>query len=93
MIVPIVYTLEVCPNCMKLKEALTKAGIEYDERDMQSAESITEMRINGCFAMEAPVLQIGERFAESSVIFEQGTVDMQYVRKMIDDEENSYRWN
>jgi glutaredoxin len=87
--IPIVYTLEVCPNCIKLKEALTKAGIRYDERDMQSAESITEMRVNGCFAMEAPVLQVGEIFAESSTLFEQGTVDMQYVRQMIDDEDNS----
>lgn len=86
---PIVYSLEVCPNCMKLKEALTQAGICYDERDMQSAESITEMRVNGCFAMEAPVLQIGERFAESSTLFEQGTVDMQYVRNMIKNDELS----
>lgn len=89
--IPIVYTLDCCPNCEKLKEALTKAGIEYYERDAQTAESITEMRVNGCFAVEMPVLQIGNLFAESSVVFEQGTVDLQYVKKMIDDEDNSYK--
>jgi len=92
MIIPIVYTLDCCPNCEKLKGALKNAGIEYTERNAQTAEAITEMRVNGCFAIEMPVLQIGERFAESSVIFEQGTVDMQYVKKMIEDEEESYKF-
>jgi len=86
---PIIFTLEVCPNCMKLKEALKEEGIEYDEKDMESGEGITELRFGGCFAMEAPVLQIGEVFAESSVIFRRGAVDMQYVKELIKTAEES----
>ena len=37
--IPIVYTLEVCPNCEKLKAALEEAGIEFEERDMQTRDS------------------------------------------------------
>lgn len=55
-----VYSLEVCPNCHQLKEMLDDYGIPYDDVDMQAPEWITEMRVNGCFAMEAPVLQVGE---------------------------------
>jgi hypothetical protein len=31
---------------------------------MGSAESITELRVNQCFAMEAPVLQVDDTFYE-----------------------------
>lgn len=83
---PIIYTLDCCPHCEQLKEALDEMGIDYEERNMQTAEAITEMRVNGCFAIEAPVLQYGESFGDSSVIFKRGTVDMQYVRGLINDE-------
>lgn len=66
----IVYTLEVCPNCILLKEALTELNIDYEERDMQSAESITDMRVEGYFGFEAPVLCIdGDKFYDTKQLF------------------------
>jgi len=61
----IIYTLENCPQCIEMKNKLAACGYEYIEKPMDSAESITEMRLNQCFAMEAPVLQVGDRFYES----------------------------
>lgn len=55
---PVVFTLEVCPNCERLKEKLTEEGIEYDERDMQDKMSLVDLRVLQCFAREAPVLVI-----------------------------------
>ena len=55
-----VYTLPSCTRCESLKEELHKRGIDFIVAEMDSAESITEMRIEGCFAMEAPVLAIVE---------------------------------
>ena len=60
----ILYSLPNCPNCLEIKEKLESYGYEYEERPMDSAESITELRFNGCFAIAAPVLQVDDAFFE-----------------------------
>lgn len=65
----IVYTLEFCPRCELLKEFLTSHNIEFSVADMSSAASLTEMRMNGVFVTEAPVLQKGKTFLTSREIF------------------------
>jgi glutaredoxin len=69
-----IYTLELCPNCELLKEYLTGHTIPYEERDMSTAESLTELRINGIFVSEAPVLQKGDNFLTSPDLFFGGHV-------------------
>lgn len=64
-----VYTLENCPNCELLKEYLDAAGIGYTIRNMMEAEALTELRINGIFVREAPVLQVGTTFLISKDLF------------------------
>ena len=59
-----IYCLENCPRCDEIKAKLTDAGYEYREEDMSTAANITELRVNGCFAMEAPVLRVGDNFYE-----------------------------
>jgi len=56
----IVYTLPDCPNCARLKEALTERCIPFEEKPLDDPESLTDMRVNGCFTNEAPVLKIGD---------------------------------
>lgn len=69
----IVYTLECCPHCELLKEYLKTRGYPFVEEDMSSAESLTELRVNGIFVNEAPVLRRGEDdFYTSSDLFENG---------------------
>jgi glutaredoxin len=79
----VVYSLENCPHCEELKAFLTKSGFEYDERDMQLMDSMVDMRVDGIFAMEAPVLKYenGEAFAyfESNVTFPGGKLDEHLV--------------
>jgi glutaredoxin len=59
-----IYTIQDCPNCENIKSKLTAAGYEFREEDMCSPENITELRSNGCFAMEAPVLRVDDTFYE-----------------------------
>lgn len=61
-----IYTLEHCPNCVKLKDSMKANGINYKEIRMDSAEGQTELKFNGIFAIEAPILQIGDVFLEVS---------------------------
>lgn len=67
--VTIVYSTKTCPRCVQLKEALTKAGIAFENKDMGSTEAITELRINGVFTMSAPVLQSGDQFFTVEELF------------------------
>ncbi len=60
----IVYTLENCLHCEEIKSKLTACGYEYEERDMSTAENLTELKILGCFAREAPVIQVDEKCFE-----------------------------
>ncbi|MHC1625759.1 MAG: glutaredoxin family protein [Methanoculleaceae archaeon] len=67
-----VYTLKCCPNCERLKDFLHRKGILFMERDMMSADALTELRVNGVFVQEAPVLQIGSEFLTSGELFSDG---------------------
>jgi glutaredoxin len=79
----IVYTLENCPNCELLKEYLAACGAAFQERDMMSAEALTEMRINGVFVREAPVLQRDKTFLTSAELFVAGSVREEVVSPLI----------
>jgi glutaredoxin len=79
----IVYTLELCPNCDLLKGFLKKNGHPYIERDLSTPESLTELRVNGVFVNEAPVLQKGEDFFTSSDMFPSGKLDETQIAKLI----------
>jgi glutaredoxin len=78
-----IYTLELCPNCELLKEFLTGHGIPYRVRDMSTAESLTELRINGIFVSEAPVLQNGDNFLTSPELFSGGKVREDNVTQLV----------
>jgi glutaredoxin len=80
----IVYTLEFCPNCELLKEFLSGRGIPYAERDLSSAESLTELRVNGIFVNEAPVLQNEDLFLTSEEMFSSGAVREDQIKKLIE---------
>ncbi|CVK31635.1 hypothetical protein MBBA_0389 [Methanoculleus bourgensis] len=79
----IVYTLEFCPNCEILKEFLASRGVPFVECDMASAEALTELRMNGIFVQEAPVLQKGDAFYTSGDLFAGGAFQEDLVADLI----------
>ena len=79
----IVYTLEFCPNCDLLKGFLKTGGYAFTERDLSTAESLTELRLNGVFVSEAPVLQKNEDFFTSADLFPSGKVDGAHITRLI----------
>jgi glutaredoxin len=82
----IVYTLEFCPHCDTLKGFLHEEGCTYVERDLSTAESLTELRLNGVFVNEAPVLQAGDEFYTSADLFPAGNLDGALIKKLISGE-------
>jgi glutaredoxin len=79
----ILYTLEFCPNCDILKGFLKKGGYTFMERDLSTAESLTELRVNGVFVTEAPVLQKNADFYTSADIFPAGKLDGEHLVTLI----------
>jgi glutaredoxin len=82
----IVYTLEHCPNCEILKGFLKKSGLKYSERDLSSAESLTELRVNGVFVNEGPVLQKRDDFFTSADLFPAGKLDEEHLSRLVSGE-------
>jgi len=74
--------MTTCPGCERLKQALTAEGIEYEEVEMMTSESMTELRMSGIFALSAPVLQIGEDvFLTSSELVNDQGIAIDLVKK------------
>lgn len=65
----IVYTLDFCPRCEILKEFLASRNLEFSIEDMSTAASLTELRVNGVFVSEAPVLRKGKKFLTTKELF------------------------
>ncbi len=78
-----VYTLEFCPNCDLLKAYLKERGVRFTEEDMSSAGALTELRINGVFVSEAPVLRKGNVFLTSTELFLGGAVNRDAVDSLL----------
>lgn len=79
----IVYTLEYCPHCEELKEYLKNNKILFSEQDMSSAESLTELRVNGIFVNEAPVIQKDSVFLTNTDLFTGGKLDSECISKFV----------
>jgi hypothetical protein len=69
-----------------LKGFLKKGGYPYIERDLSTAESLTELRLNGVFVNEAPVLQRNTDFYTSADIFPAGKLDGEHLEMLISGE-------
>jgi glutaredoxin len=79
----IVYTLEYCPHCEELKEYLKKNDVFFSELDMSTAESLTELRLNGIFVNEAPVIQKESDFLTTDEIFSGGKLNSDCIANFV----------
>jgi len=82
----IIYSKEKHPQCEELIEALKEEGVHYQEVDIHNPAAITELRKNGCFALEPPVIQVvhasrSQRFFKNDDLFWDG----QLVREAVMD--------
>jgi glutaredoxin len=79
----IVYTLEYCPHCEELKAFLKKNNVFFSELDMSTAESLTELRLNGIFVNEAPVIQKDSDFLTTDELFLGGKLNSECIANFV----------
>ncbi|HIH70384.1 glutaredoxin family protein [Methermicoccus shengliensis] len=80
-----VYTTSVCPRCRALKRFLSEMGVEFTEESLEQPETVAELRINGVFVMEAPVLQVDDTYYTPEELFEDEVLNEQLVRRALQD--------
>jgi len=54
----ILYSQEKHPQCEELKGALKKEGVQYREINIRNPEAVSELKENGCTALEPPVIGV-----------------------------------
>lgn len=64
-----VYKTQSCPRCRLLMQWLDDHSIPFQTKSLESPEVITDLRLEGCFQMEAPILQIGETYYSAGWLF------------------------
>ncbi len=77
-----IYTLPHCPRCDRLKKELASKGWIFEERDMSTADSLTELRFNGVFTTTAPVLQIDDEFYTSKELFNEQGLNREIIERL-----------
>ncbi|MDY6965606.1 MAG: glutaredoxin family protein [Halobacteriota archaeon] len=77
-----VYTTEICPRCKQLKEVLKSEELGYEERDMSTAEALTELRVNGVFTASAPVMQVDDKFFTCDNLFNGDVVNADLIQSL-----------
>jgi glutaredoxin 3 len=56
------FTLPDCPRCEEIKMLMEEAGIMCSIRMMNDPEALADLRFNGCFEVEAPVIQVFDEY-------------------------------
>lgn len=78
-----IYSTSSCPNCKILKQSIEKMNLKFNEVDMSTPESLTELRMNGVFTMAAPVLQINNKFYTYDELFTQDGIDKEKLESFL----------
>ncbi len=84
-----VYSVPLCLGCQQLKDILKEKNIPFKEFDMSTPEGLTELRFNQCFAMQAPVLQVGKNFFQYKQLFH-GNLEENILKALQSKQEKEY---
>ena len=79
----IVYSLNVCPNCNLLKDALSSDSIKFKEEDMESTDSRTRLLMHSVFTAVAPVLEVDGQFYKYPELFPNGELDIPNLQRIV----------
>jgi glutaredoxin len=78
-----VYTLPVCPNCSVLKKSLVEHGVSFEEHDLDSPKSRTNLLMAGVFTTMAPVLQVRDTFLTFDELFRDDELNIDLILSLL----------
>jgi len=66
----VVYTSNGCPKCTLLKEWLKDMNTEFEEKNLEDINVMTELVMRNLVVLSAPALEIEEAFYTEDQIFD-----------------------
>lgn len=85
-----IFSARNCPRCVALKSYCQGHQISFDEVRLDPnaanyAELISDLRLDGCFILECPILQIDDIYYPPEAVFvgESMTVDEKWLRERL----------
>lgn len=54
------FTTPTCPQCQRVKDLLTKTGIDFEQIDLTTPAGLTELRTLDIWELQAPIMVIEE---------------------------------
>ena len=66
----VVYTSDGCPKCTLLKEWLKDMNTEFEEKNLEDINVMTELVMRNLVVLSAPALEVEEAFYTEDQIFD-----------------------
>lgn len=67
----VVYTSDECPRCALLKEWLKDKNTEFEEKNLEDVNVMTDLVMRNMVVLSAPALEVGEMVYTGDQIFEE----------------------
>ena len=66
----VVYTSSGCPRCIMLKEWLKSREKEFEEKDLENVDVMTDLVMRNAVVLSAPALEVEETVYREDEIFD-----------------------
>jgi glutaredoxin len=66
----VVYTSDGCPRCALLKEWLKDRNTEFEEKNLENTNVMTDLVMRNLVVLSAPALEVGDVVYTEDQIFE-----------------------
>ncbi len=66
----VVYTSDGCPRCTLLKEWLKDRNTEFEEKNLEETNVMTDLVMRDLVVLSAPALEVGDAVYTEDQIFE-----------------------
>jgi hypothetical protein len=81
----ILYSVPDCPRCHQLAVWLMAHGIVFQNRNLANPAVLTDLRLDCCFEIQAPILKVGCMYYPAGFMFEGERLQEEKVKKMMEE--------
>ena len=80
-----VYTTPNCPRCKLLKEWLKSKGVNFEEKNLDDSEVMTDLIVRNIYVLSAPALEVDGKVYGEDVLFHSETLNEEFLGKILEE--------
>ena len=81
----ILYSVPDCPRCHQVAVWLLAHGIVFQNRNLANSNVLTDLRLDGEFSLQAPILKIGGIYHPSGWLFDGDRLREEKLQKALEE--------